>query len=560
MYSLQNFSDAARRVVIAITIISTLTLAAAAQNVAPQKQGQMFDEPGFTGEPINLKVVNADVRDILNYITEQYGINFVIDGSVKATPVTVNVSEVPWNVALASILRSQGLSIEVNGNILRVADAKLLAAEGVIRRENQNNALDGQPLVTEFMRLNYARAANGFIRGSETAGTVVGDQPVMPSSEGMSFANASGEGPGSKNSGLLPIVQRRLSRRGSIEVDERSNSLIITDVRQNIDAIRQLVAILDQPEPQVEIESRIVVATRNFSRDVGIQLSGLVIGRNGAGGAGGTLPLSPVASGLNVPSGLPNGSVNNSLASQIANTAIGLTTGIFGTAQINMMISAGEQKGQAKIIATPRVTTLNLQKAKIKSSTKIPITTIQPGAAAGGAVVATTTYVDVPLSLEITPQITDVGTIVLDVVAENSSTATVAGGVAPAINSQSMKTQVTVPDGGTTVVGGVLFDDERESTDRTPGVSRIPLLGNLFKRKGVQRNSNEILFFITPRIYRPEFDSAPGKSGVKTGATIVQPVPMGNPPSNSEQQRNNSTVMPVGPVVPSDSPVKPNNN
>jgi len=147
---------------------------------------------------------------------------------------------------------------------------------------------------------------------------------------------------------------------------------------------------------------------------------------------------------------------------------------------------------------------------------------------------------------------------VLDVVAENSSTATVAGGVAPAINSQSMKTQVTVPDCGTTVVGGVLFDDERESTDRTPGVSRIPLLGNLFKRKGVQRNSNEILFFITPRIYRPEFDSAPGKSGVKTGATIIQPVPMGNPPSNSEQQRNNA--MPVGPVVPSDSPVKPNNN
>jgi len=374
MYSLQNFSDAARRVVIAITIISTLTLAAAAQNVVPQKQGQMFDEPGFVGEPINLKVVNADVRDILNYVTEQYGINFVIDSSVKATPVTVNVSEVPWNVALASILRSQGLAIQVNGNILRVADAKILAAETVVMNAARDASLEQQPLVTEFMRLNYARAANGFARGSETAGTVVGSdsgvQQVM-SAEGA-VAAASGEGPGSKSSGLLPIIQRRLSRRGSIEVDERSNSLIITDVRQNIDSINQLVAILDQPEPQVEIESRIVVATRNFSRDVGIQLSGLVIGHNGAGGAGGTLPLSPVASGLNVPSGLPNGSVNNSLASQIANTAIGLTTGIFGTAQINMMISAGEQKGQAKIIATPRVTTLNLQKAKIIARPRSP--------------------------------------------------------------------------------------------------------------------------------------------------------------------------------------------
>ena len=117
-----------------------------------------------------------------------------------------------------------------------------------------------------------------------------------------------------------------------------------------------------------------------------------------------------------------------------------------------------------------------------------------------------------------------------------------------------MKTQVTVPDGGTTVVGGVLFDDEREAQDRTPGVSRIPIFGNLFKRKGVQRNSNEILFFITPRIYRPEFDTTPGKSGVRTGATIVQPVPMGNPPSNSEQ-RPSTNLVPV--INPEPTPKQP---
>jgi type IV pilus assembly protein PilQ len=111
----------------------------------------MFDEPGFVGEPINLKVVNADVRDILNYVTEQYGINFVIDSSVKATPVTVNVSEVPWNVALASILRSQGLAIQVNGNILRVADAKVLAAETVVMNAARDASLEQQPLVTEFI-------------------------------------------------------------------------------------------------------------------------------------------------------------------------------------------------------------------------------------------------------------------------------------------------------------------------------------------------------------------------------------------------------------------------
>jgi type IV pilus assembly protein PilQ len=517
----------------------------------------MYGEPGFVGEPINLKVVNADIRDILNYITEQYGINFVIDSSVKAVPVTVNVSDVPWNFALDSVLRAQGLGVQVNGNILRVADAKILAAEYTIIKSQQESALETQPLLTEFIRLNYARAASGFARGAETAGTTVDNGPQALQDVGSGIGEASTTGPGAKSNGLLPIIPRRLSRRGSIEVDERSNSLIVTDVRQNIDSIRQLVAILDQPEPQVEIEARIVVATRNFSRDVGVQLSALVLGSRGSGAAGSTLPNAPVDPGLTLPGSLPNGSINNSLSSQIANTAIGLTTGIFGTAQINMLITAGEKKGQAKIIATPRVTTLNLQKAKIKSSTKIPITTIQPGAAAGGAVVATTQYVDVPLSLEITPQITDVGTIVLDVVAENAATATIASGAPPAINSQSMKTQVTVPDGGTTVVGGVLFDDERENTDRTPGLSKIPLFGNLFKRKGVERNTNEILFFITPRIYRPDFDTTPGKSGVKTGATIVQPVPLGNPPSNSEQKPS-TTVVPVGPVIsPEPTPKQP---
>jgi type IV pilus assembly protein PilQ len=260
---------------------------------------------------------------------------------------------------------------------------------------------------------------------------------------------------------------------------------------------------------------------------------------------------------LTIPDSLPQGGLNNGLASEIANTAIGLTTGVFGTAQINLLLTAGERKGQAKIIATPRVTTLNLQKAEVKSSTKVPITTVQPGATAGGNAVATTQYVDVPLRLQVTPQITDVGTIVLDVVAENATTATLAPGAPPAINSQVMKTQVTVPDGGTTVVGGVLFDDERETQNRTPGISKIPLFGNLFKRKATERNTNEILFFITPRIYKPDFDTTPGKSGVRTGATVLQPVPLGNPPSNSEQ-KSNTTVVPVGPVItPESTPKNP---
>ncbi|PYT00863.1 MAG: hypothetical protein DMF63_06060 [Acidobacteria bacterium] len=529
MNSLQLISGHAQKILIATLITGLLVISAAAQKVEPQRQGSMYGDPGFRGEPINLNVVNADIRDILNYITEQYGINFVIDKSVRPTPVTVNVSEVPWNIALDSILRSQELGVQVNGTILRVADAKALATEGELYRAQMDNQLDGSPLYTEFIRLNYARAAGTISRGTGTSGTTT----VGSSSGDSGGGSSSGGSSSSSGGGLLPIIKRRLSRRGSIEVEGRSNSLIITDVRQNIDAIRQLVAILDQPEPQVEIESRIVVATRTFSRDIGVQLSGLVVGPRSSAAGGGTLPGNVPPPGMNVPDNFPTQGPNNSLFSSIPNTVIGLTTGLFGTATINMLISAGEEKGQAKVIATPRVTTLNNRKAKIESKTQIPISTIQQGSA-GGDPVITTTYVDVPLKLEITPQITDVGTVVLDVIAENASAASVVAGANPVINTQLMETQVTVPDGGTTVVGGVLFDDEREGQNRTPGLSKVPLLGNLFKRKKVERNTNEILFFITPRISRPDFAQAPGSSGVRPSATIIQPVPMGNPTSNSE--------------------------
>ena len=524
MNSLIKLSGAAKKAIIAIAIVSSFAVGIAAQKVEPLSQGKMYGEPGFRGEPINLNVVNADVRDILSYITDQYAINFVIDKSVKDVPVTVKVNDVPWNVALDSVLQSQGLGVQVNGNILRVAGNSTLAEEGQLVRDRQRTQLDTSPLVTELIRLNYATAAGSVGAGLTTSG-------LANNSSGFGGGGSFEVNKSAGGDGLLPIIKRRLSRRGSIEIDSRSNSLIITDVPSNLAAVKQLIAILDQPEPQVEIEARVVVVSRNFSRDIGIQLAAIVNGARGSGLVGGTLPNN--TSLLPPAPGVPNPSIQNDLFSKIANTAIGLTTGVFGTAQLNAIISAGEQKGQAKVIATPRVTALNNRPAEIKSGTKIPITTIQPGAAAGGAIIATTTYIDVPLRLAITPQITDQGTVILNVVAENSSTASLVGGAAPAINTQSMTTQVVVPDGGTTVVGGVLFDDERESQDRTPGLASIPLLGNLFKRKGVQRNTNEILFFITPRITRPDYAATTQNGVAPRPPTIIQPVPLDNPPSNS---------------------------
>ena len=543
MNSLTKISGTVKKIVFALAIVSSFAVAISAQKVDPQQQGKLYGEPGFRGEPINLNVVNADIREILSYITDQYGINFVIDKSVKEAPVTVKVNDVPWNIALDSVLQAQELGIQVNGSILRVADNKTLASEGEAYRAKKENQLDTSPLYTELIRLNYATVAGGASAGAATSGTPVSDSG--PSAGGAGGGASAGGG----GNGLLPIIKRRLSRRGSIETDSRSNSLIITDVPANIAAIKQLVAILDQPEPQVEIEARIVVASRNFSRDIGVQLTAILNGARGSGVIGGTLPN--VTSTLPA-SAAPNPSINNDMFSKIANTAIGLTTGVFGTAQLSALISAGEQKGQAKVIATPRVTALNNRAAEIKSGTKIPITTIQPGST-GAAIIATTTYVDVPLKLQITPQITDMGTVILTVLAENASAATVVGGATPTINSQSMSTQVVVPDGGTTVVGGVLFDDERSSQDRTPGLASIPLLGHLFKRDGVQRNTNEILFFITPRITRPDYSAAMQNGVAPKTPTILQPVPMGNPPSNSLPVVENQ--LPVS--FPGAGPAKP---
>ena len=210
---------------------------------------------------------------------------------------------------------------------------------------------------------------------------------------------ADSEGQGA-DQGILGIVQKRLSRRGTVEVDGRSNTLIITDVQQNISALRKLVYYLDQPAPQVEIESRIVVASRNFSRDLGLQLSALAQNSNGS----------------------TTGGVSTNYGNIVSNTIASLTTSAIGTTQITAALYAGEQKGQVKTIATPRITTLNNRAAEIESGQQIPVTTVQPNSSEG-AVIVTTEYVPVPLRLQVTPQITNVGTVILNVVAENNSVA-----------------------------------------------------------------------------------------------------------------------------------------
>ena len=531
------------------SVAPSAAMSPATDKMSQSQQGRQYGQPGFVGEPINLNVVNADIRDILNYITEQYGVNFVIDSSVGAVPVTVNVQDVPWNIALDAVLKANRLGVETSGNILRVATNEVLAKESETQKVINDSRLDASPLVTEFIRLNYARASGTLAQAAGSTGAFSGGATNLSFSGGAG-GDATG---GSGDQGLLPIISRRLSRRGSIEVDGRSNTLIITDVKENIDAIRQLAAILDQPEPQVEIETRIVIAQHNFSRDLGAQLSAGVVnlGRGGlanastlpatstsAGGGGGGSGSGALNSGPN-PFGVFGGLAGTnqplgSLGAAAASTVIGLTTGLFGTAQISALITMAETRGEAKTVATPRVTALNNRPAQIESGSQIPVQTTQ---AASGTAVVTTTFVSVPLRLSITPQITDVGTVILRVTIENNTINTgIAVGGVPGIDTQRMQTEVLVPDGGTTVMGGVLADTEGTTRQRTPGLASIPILGNLFKRKLVTRQNSEILFFITPHIYRPDYQGRPTAGTISNGprtTQISQPVPLGNPQTNT---------------------------
>lgn len=558
MTFLQYIYGYSKKATVSLLIISCLALITFSQGVQQQSQGKRYGDPDFVGEPVDFRVVNADVRDILNHLTEQYGINFVIDKSVGKVPVTINISDIPWNLALDAILSSQELRVQVNGPILRIADKKTLASEVDLELKAKEGQLNNSPLYTEFIRLNYARAMGN----QQTSGTSTGT-PVMGGMGGAGGMGGMG-GMGAIADGVLPIVNKRLSKRGSIEIDSRSNSLIVTDVKENIDAIRKLVEILDQPEPQVEIEARVVVASRDFSRDIGVQLSGLVLGnRNGNqfGANGGTLPSGTT----NTNGGVLNAQPNGTLTSQIANSVLGLTTGVFGTAQLDLLITAGENKGNAKTIATPRVSTLNNRKATVESGQMIPIVTSQTGAN-GGGVVFTTEYISVPLKLEVTPQITGDGTVLLDVVVENSSvSSTISIGGQPGISTQSTTVNVMVPDGGTTVIGGAMIDVEGQNQFSTPGLSRVPVIGNLFKRKAVSRTTNEIIFFITPRITRPDFPNEGKAKENRQSTTILQPVPLGNPSSNSLPKAADAQTQPVplqqnpttAPVPTSVEPNKP---
>ncbi|HEX6164426.1 MAG TPA: type IV pilus secretin PilQ, partial [Vicinamibacterales bacterium] len=423
-------------------------IAAATQTPATLQQlgNQPTGQRQFTGDPVTLDFQGADLRAVLRTFAEiSNGLNIIIDPSIQGT-VDVSLRDVPWDQALDIILRANKLGYSVEGNIVRIVPLNVLAQENEERRKlSEAQALAGE-LRTLTVPVSYAKAAD-----------------------------------------LVPVITRStLSARGDVQVDTRTNTLIIRDLAERIQSAADLVRTLDRPQPQVEIEARIVQLNRNSARELGISW----------GFNGNIDPQFGTSTGLAFPSsaGLTaaTGGVNPA-----ANSAIGLALGsINGALNLDVNLRALESDGKGRILATPRVATQNNVEAEITQGSQIPIQTVSNNT-------VTVTFKDAALTLRVTPQITAANTVIMRIFVEKAApnyTQTTASQPVPSIDTQRAVTTVLMGDGETTVIGGIYTREESEAFTRTPLLHRVPLLGWLFKTDRRLDDSDELLIFITPRI------------------------------------------------------------
>jgi type IV pilus assembly protein PilQ len=402
----------------------------------------------FTGEPISLELKDADIKDVLRTFAKITELNIAVDPEVRGS-VTVDLKNVPWDQALDLILRQNGLDYEVENNILRVAPLAKLTAEKAARARYVEQADAAQPLRTVTKALSYAKA-----------------EDVKKILTSQSFI---------------------LSPRGTVVVDQRTNQLIIRDATDRIEGILSLIDQLDTPNPQVIIEARIVETTRTFSRALGLTW--------------GFTSLGDAAHGTTTGWRFPNsysidGTVN---LAQPGNGVIGMTfADILDSFNLDFQLAAAESNGLVKIVSSPKITVQNNTKGNIQSGIMIPIQTVANNT-------VTVQYVNATLSLNVTPQITAEGTVLLEINVQKREPLAginLQGGSNAPISTRDAQTTVMVRDGGTTVIGGIYQLNDQTNTNGIPGLSRLPILGALFRNHTVSNKHDELLIFITPRIVK----------------------------------------------------------
>ncbi len=411
----------------------------------------------YTGEPISVNLKDVDLKDFFRLIHEISGLNVVLDPAVKGT-LTIVLDEVPWDQALDIVMQNNSLDKQLNGNVLRIATRATMKNEAESQRDLEKAQAEATPPVTTTRVLSYAKA-----------------------------------------SVMAATLKKFLSSRGDILFDDRSNQIIIRDIPSTFPVIDNLIRQLDRKSQQVEIEARVVSASRSFALDIGTQL-----GFEGAASSGRSIAGGDSAVGSSNVSNTPPPFYTTSGTSTIPlNTnfpAVAPTSGLFLAHRspnfaVDFFITAAEAKGVGKLLSKPKVITQNNEKATVKQGTKVPIqTTINN--------TISVTYIDAVLRLEVTPQITAEGTVFMDVLVENTQIDTGIPRVQgiPALDTESAETKVTVADGGTVVIGGIIISSQRVDIQQVPLVGSLPLIGHLFKRTSVNTQSQELLFFLTPRI------------------------------------------------------------
>jgi type IV pilus assembly protein PilQ len=433
----------------------------AAEQKVQASQAPAVTGPKYTGEPISVNLKDVDLKDFFRLIHEISGLNVVLDPNVKGT-LTIVLDDVPWDQALDIVLKNNDLSRQLEGNVLRIATVETMRKEAESRRaqiEAEALAVD-KVTVTRF--LSYAHSKD-----------------------------------------VVPTVKNFLTQRGDVISDDRTNALIIQDIPSVMPAIDRLLTQLDRKTQEVEIEARVVAATRSFARDIGTQLGfGWGDGKTAIGGAS-SVGTSPTTVGGLTPGYITAGSTTT--GSQIplfsnfpvTSPTSGLTfVNASNNVRIDAILTMAESRGLLKILSRPRVVTQNNIQALVRQGVRVPIVT---QAQLGGP--PTVTYVDAFLRLTVVPQITSEGTIFLNVDVENTTPdfgRTVQGN--PTLITQQATTQVLVTDGGTVVIGGVIQTQNSVNIQQVPLLGSIPYLGNLFKRQSVSTSNQELIFFITPRI------------------------------------------------------------
>jgi type IV pilus assembly protein PilQ len=433
-------------------------------NVGPQPTagGTLSTAPQsaqYTGEIVSFDVRDLDLRDFFRLISETSGLNVTTDQNVSGTLPVFRLTDVPWDQALDIVLKQNQLRGELQGNVLRIATAATLQGEDTARKA----ALDAKdaisPLETHTYILNYTKAA--VVQTTLTQGT-----------------------------------SSVVSKRGDITKDDRKNALIITDIPGQFSKIDQIIKFLDTPAEQVEIEGRLLSANKSFSRDLGSQLGLLFGNRTGnilTGASGANSPVT-VVNGANprVQSGTGVPLLSNLPAAATSGLAFLIQPG--GDVLLDAIVTAAEASGRAKLLSSPRITTQNNQAATVSQGTQIPVQTNVNNT-------VTTSFIDFSLNLQVTPQITSAGTILLTVALENSVPDFARQvGTIPSVASQKAKTQVLIPDGGTAVIGGIYVDTDTNNVRQVPGFGSIPILGYLFKETVVSKSTSELIFFVTPKI------------------------------------------------------------